>query len=136
MQNNFDLELKQIQLQNERLLRELAEVHKLLESPEENKIPIKEFYTLEECWQMKGGCSLNTLKANAFLRVGCGNPKYSRYIGGRLCFPKDEVFRWAKICDGPEYISYAKSCGVTIIPEKYIRLSQKAKLAAGVTLCS
>ena len=81
---------------------------------------------------MKGGCSLNTLKANAFLRVGCGNPKYSRFIGGRLCFPKDEVFRWLKITDGPEYLEYAKSCGIKIIPEKYLRLSQKARRSAEV----
>lgn len=126
MQNNFDLELKSIQLQNEKLFRELEEVRKLLEKPEEKTSIIKEFYTLEECWQMKGGCSLNTLKANAFLRVGCGNPKYSRYIGGRLCYPKNEVLRWLTICDGPEYIAYAQSCGVSVIPEKYLRLAQKA----------
>lgn len=124
---NFDLELKQIQLQNERLIRELAEINKKLESTEEKNVPTKEFYTLEECWQMKGGCSLNTLKTNSFLRVGCGNPKFSRFIGGRLCFAKEEVFRWLKITDGPEYLEYARSCGITVIPEKYARLAQKAQ---------
>ena len=92
--NNFDLELKTIQLQNEKLLRELEEVQKKLETVQPQTENVKEFYTLEECWQLKGGCSLNTLKTNAFLRVGCGNSRYSRYIGGRLCFPKEEVFRW------------------------------------------
>lgn len=124
---NFDLELKTIQLQNEKVLRELAELTKKLDSTEEFTSPTKEFYTLEECWQLKGGCSLNTLKTNSFLRVGCGNPKFSRYIGGRLCFAKEEVFRWLKITDGPEYLEYARSCGITVIPEKYARLAQKAQ---------
>lgn len=125
---NFDLELKTIQLQNEKVLRELAELTKKLDSTEEITSPTKEFYTLEECWKLKGGCSLNTLKANPFLRVGCGNPKYSRFIGGRLCFPKTEVLRWLKLCDGPEYLEYAKSCGITIIPEKYLHMAEKAKV--------
>lgn len=132
MNNNYYLDLVMIQRQNEMLIHQVDELHRMLESPEEKTIATKEFYTLEECWQMKGGCSLNTLKANAFLRVGCGNPKYSRFIGGRLCFPKDEVFRWLKITDGPEYLEYAKSCGIKIIPEKYLRLSQKARRSAEV----
>ena len=60
--NNFDLELKTIQLQNEKLLRELEEVQKKLEAVQPQTENVKEFYTLEECWQLKGGCSLNTLK--------------------------------------------------------------------------
>ena len=133
--NNFDLELKTIQLQNEKLLRELEEVQKKLEAVQPQTENVKEFYTLEECWQLKGGCSLNTLKTNAFLRVGCGNSRYSRFIGGRLCFPKEEVFRWLKITDGPEYLEYAKSCGITVIPEKYLRLAQKAKQSVGAKTC-
>jgi hypothetical protein len=88
-----------------------------------------------ENYEHIGKRDLNTLKTNAFLRVGCGNSRYSRYIGGRLCFPKDEVFRWLKITDGPEYLEYAKSCGITVIPEKYLRLAQKAKQSVGVKTC-
>ena len=55
MQNNLDLELKSIQIQNERLLRELAEVHKMLEKPEQQPMYSKEYYTIEDCAGMKGG---------------------------------------------------------------------------------
>ena len=89
MQNNLDLELKSIQIQNERLLRELAEVHKMLEKPEQQ-------------------------------------PMFSVFIAGRLAFPREEVMKWLKVSDA-DYLEYAKECGVTAIPEKYVRLSQKAR---------
>lgn len=124
--NNLDLELKSIQIQNERLLRELAEVHKILEKPEQQTVYSKEYYTVEDCAGMKGGAALNTYKANRFLLPGCGNPKFSVFIAGRLAFPKEEVMKWLKVSDA-DYLEYAKECGVTTIPEKYVRLSQKAK---------
>lgn len=127
MPNNLDLEVKELQLQNQKLIRAMDEIQKLLsEKKSDTEFETKEFYTLEETWRIKGGCSLNTLKANPFLRVGCGNPKYARYIGGRLCFTRSDTMVWANICDGPEYIEYAKKCGITVIPEKYLRLAKKA----------
>jgi hypothetical protein len=124
---NFDLELKEIQLQNEKLIRELAEVHQLLATvvpQNENK---KEFYTIEECAIMKGGAALNTYKASArWLLPGAGNPKYASYIGGRLCFHRDVVLEWLHITDA-DYPEYARRCGIIVIPEKYARLSQKAQ---------
>ncbi|MBR4321791.1 hypothetical protein [Treponema sp.] len=134
MQNNFDLDLRSIQLQNERLLRELTEVHKLLESSEEKTIVSKEFYTIEDCAELKGGAALNTYKSNRFMLPGCGNPKYSVFILGRLAFPHKEVMRWLKVSDS-EYLDYAKECGVSVIPEKYLRLSHKARQSAGVKTC-
>ena len=133
MQNNFDLELKAIQLQNERLLRELAEVHKMLEIPAQQPLYSKEYYTVEDCAELKGGAALNTYKANRFLLPGCGNPKFSVFIAGRLAFPKEEVLRWLKISDA-NYLEYAKECGVTVVPEKYIRLAQKARQKEGVAV--
>lgn len=123
---NFDLELKEIQLQNEKLIRELAEVHRLLNSVQPQNEKTKEFYTVEECAIMKGGAALNTFKSNRLLLPGAGNPKYSSYIGGRLCFARAVVDEWLGITDA-EYIDYAKRCGITVIPEKYARLAQKAK---------
>ena len=127
MANNLDLEVKELQLQNQKLIRAVDEIQKLLtEKKSETDFEAKEFYTLEETWRIKGGCSLNTLKCNPFLRVGCGNPKFARYIGGRLCFTRSDTLVWANICDGPEYIEYARKCGVTAIPEKYMKLAKKA----------
>lgn len=129
---NFDLELKEIQLQNEKLIRELAEVHQLLETVVPQSENEKEFYNVEECALMKGGAALNTYKASSrWLLPGAGNPKYASYIGGRLCFHRDVVFEWLHITDA-EYIDYARRCGITIIPEKYARLAQKAKAQRSV----
>ncbi len=95
--NNFDLELKHIQLQNEKLVRGLGEIYTILTQPKTEQSGQKEFYTIEECAKLKGGAALNTYKANRFLLPGCGNPRYSVFIAGRLCFPKDEVIRWLKV---------------------------------------
>ncbi|MBQ8013867.1 MAG: hypothetical protein IJ257_05685 [Treponema sp.] len=131
---NFDLELKTLQIQNERLLRELAEVHKMLEMPEKQSAYSKEYYTVEDCAGMKGGAALNTYKANRFLLPGCGNPKFSVFIAGRLAFPHDEVMKWLKISDA-DYIDYAKECGVTVVPEKYLHLAKRAKQKVEVAQC-
>lgn len=124
--NNFDLELQHIQLQNEKAVRKLGEIHTILKQMQNEKSYEKEFYTIEECAKLKGGAALNTYKANRFLLPGCGNPRYSVFIAGRLCFPKDEVIRWLKVSD-ENYLDYAASCGIHTVPEKYLRLSQKAR---------
>ena len=130
MQNNYDLDLKTIQLQNERLLREISELHKMLEAPIEKSDVSKEFYTVQECAEMKGAASLSSYKANRFMLPGAGNSKYCVYILGRLAFPASEVKRWLTV-DDSSYLDYARECGVTVIPEKYLRLAQKAKQKAG-----
>lgn len=126
---DLDLELRSIQLQTERVLNELSEVHELLGELTPKKEQ-REFYTVEECARMKGGASLNTYKTNRFLLPGCGNPRYAVYVGGRLCFSQAEVQRWLSVTDA-EYLNYAGECGITIIPEKFQRLAQKAKQKIG-----
>lgn len=126
---NLDLELRSLQLQTERVLNELTEVHELLGELAPKKEQ-REFYTVEECARMKGGASLNTYKTNRFLLPGCGNPQYSVYVGGRLCFPQAEVQRWLSVTDA-EYLNYAGECGITVIPEKFQRLTQKAQRKIG-----
>lgn len=131
---NFDLELKSIQLQNERVLRELAEVHRMLESVQPQTEQVKEFYTVEDCAELKSGAALNTYKTNRFLLPGCGNPRFAAYIGGRLCFRREEVMKWLKVSDA-EYLEYAKECGVTVVPEKYQKLSEKARQKREIGVC-
>jgi len=119
--------LKEIQLQNEKLIRELAEVHKLLETVVPQSKNEKEFFNVEECARMKGGAALNTYKASArWLLPGAGNPQYASYIGGRLCFARAVVDEWLHVTDA-DYPDYARRCGITIIPEKYARIVQKAQ---------
>lgn len=123
----MDIELKTIQIQNEKIVRAIEDVHNLLTlaNGSKSKEKEKEFYTIEDCAELKGGAAVNTYKCNRFLLPGCGNPRYSVHIAGRLCFPRGEVEKWLKVTDA-EYIEYAKECGVTTIPEKYVRLSRKA----------
>lgn len=123
---NFDLELKQIQLQNEKLIREVAEVHKMIATVTPQPEIQKEFYNVDECAQMKGGCSILTYKQNRTLLPGAGNPKYASYVGGRLCFSRDLVVEWLNVTDDA-YPEYARKYGVTLLPEKFMRLAQKAK---------
>lgn len=123
---NLDLELKEIKLQNEKLIRELNEVHQLLNSVQPQNENKKEFYNVEECASMKGGAALNTYKANRLLLPGAGNSKYASYIGGRLCFHREVVLEWLHVTDA-DYVEYARRCGIKIIPEKYARLVQKAQ---------
>ena len=135
MQTNFDLELKTIQLQNEKLLRELSEVHKLLETPAEKAEVSKEYYTVQECAEMKGAASVSSYKSNRFMLPGAGNPKFCVYILGRLAFPAAVVQRWLAV-DDSEYLDYAMNeCGVTVIPEKYKQMAQKAKQKKGGAIC-
>ena len=121
------------QLQNEKAVRKLGEIHTILKQMQNEKSYEKEFYTIEECAKLKGGAALNTYKANRFLLPGCGNPRYSVFIAGRLCFPKDEVIRWLKVSD-ENYLDYAASCGIHTVPEKYLRLSQKARAKNGTRI--
>ncbi len=124
-QSTLDLEVKTLQIQNEKLFRAIEEVHTLLQNPEEQSLLIKEFYTIEDCAKLKGGAALNTYKASRFLLPGCGNSRYAAYIAGRLCFPREEVIRWLKITDA-QYIDYARECGISMIPEKFLKLAKKA----------
>ena len=40
--------------------------------------------------------------------------------------------KWLKISD-VDYIEYAKECGDTVVPEKYIKLAKKAQQRAEVS---
>ena len=130
--NSLDLDMKQLQLQNERLFREVEEIQRILTMPEKKESFEKQFYTIEDCAGLKGGAALNTYKCNRFLLPGCGNPKFSVFIAGRLCCPREEVMKWVKVSDAG-YLDYAKECGITVIPDKYVRLVHKAQ---GMSKCA
>ena len=123
--SSLDLDVKELQIQNQKLLRAIEEVQEMLSIPSNEHSLAKEFYTVEDCAELKGAAALNTYKSNRFMLPGCGNPKYSVFILGRLAFPHDVVMRWLKVTDS-DYLEYAKECGVSVVPEKYVRLAKKA----------
>lgn len=123
--SSLDLDVKELQIQNQKLLRAIEEVQEMLSIPSNEHSLTKEFYTVEDCAELKGAAALNTYKSNRFMLPGCGNPKYSVFILGRLAFPHDVVMRWLKVTDS-DYLEYAKECGVSVVPDKYVRLAKKA----------
>lgn len=131
MDRNFDLDVKTMILQEERNRRDLQElkesVQKLL-SMSVNHSDIPEWLTLEQAVALKG-MNLNTVKCNAYLRPGAGNPKMQRYCAGRLVFHRDSVvLPWLNITDETllDYITI--TCGLTKIPDKIRIKLEKAKL--------
>jgi len=130
--STVDLNVRQLMLLVEKLSLSFNDLMKQMSSPEEKQLFEKEFYTVEDCAKLKGGAALNTFKTNRFLLPGCGNPKFASYVGGRLCFPRLIFLRWIRVTDA-EYLDYAKECGVTIMPEKILRLSAKAR---GSNICA
>ncbi len=131
MDRNFDLDVKTMILQEERNRRDLQElkesVQKLL-SMSVNHSDIPEWLTLEQAVALKG-MNLNTVKCNAYLRPGAGNPKMQRYCGGRLVFHRDSVvLPWLKITDESLLNYITQTCGLTTIPEKIRIKLEKAEL--------
>lgn len=131
MDRNIDLDVKTMILQEERNRRDLQElkesVQKLL-SMSVNHSDIPEWLTLEQAVALKG-MNLNTVKCNAYLRPGAGNPKMQRYCGGRLVFHRDSVvLPWLKITDESLLNYITQTCGLTTIPEKIRIKLEKAEL--------
>lgn len=131
MDRNFDLDVKTMILQEERNRRDLQElkesVQKLL-SMSVSHSDIPEWLTLEQAVALKG-MNLNTVKCNAYLRPGAGNPKMQRYCGGRLVFHRDSVvLPWLKITDESLLNYITQTCGLTTIPEKIRIKLEKAEL--------
>ena len=131
MDRNIDLDVKTMILQEERNRRDLQElkesVQKLL-SMSVNHSDIPEWLTLEQAVALKG-MNLNTVKCNAYLRPGAGNPKMQRYCGGRLVFHRDSVvLPWLKITDESLLNYITQTCGLTTIPEKIRIKLEKAEI--------
>lgn len=131
MDRNIDLDVKTMILQEERNRRDLQElkesIQKLL-SMSVNHSDIPEWLTLEQAVALKG-MNLNTVKCNAYLRPGAGNPKMQRYCGGRLVFHRDSVvLPWLKITDESLLNYITQTCGLTTIPEKIRIKLEKAEL--------
>lgn len=83
----------------------LAELH-LVKAELENIRNInlrQEWYTDEQCWQLKGGCALGTFRKRKDLQVKCGIPDGK--ICGRNAWKKESVLEWLSVSDEdfPEY---------------------------------
>lgn len=62
------------------------------------------WYNVDECHALKGGCALNTFKANYNLQPKGGVPDAK--VGGRKVWHRDTVVEWLNITDAqlPEYL--------------------------------
>ena len=114
----IELEFRELHLQNQKLQLALNELKKLILESSSASVFNKEFYTPEECAQIKGAAATSTFRCARFMLPGAGSPKYEAHVLGRLAFPRSEVIRWATVCD-EDYEEYARSCGVTVIPPRF-----------------
>ena len=80
---------------------------------------IPEWVTLEQAAALKGGPALTTYRQKTFLQPCCGRD--FRIVGGRHCWPRDEVIKWLGITDA-ELKRYAEERSVKL-PETYEKRS-------------
>ena len=62
-----------------------------------------QWYNDQQCWELKGGMSLNTYRTNRFYQCKGGIP--DAYVGGRKVWSRESVVEWLKLPDSdlPEY---------------------------------
>ncbi len=126
MNKEIDLDFQELKIQNERILRTLEKMVEVKIRSETKNSVEQEFYTIEDCARLKSGASLSTYKNNRFWLPGCGNKEYEYHIAGRIAFKKEEVEIWKNTPD-EAYLEYARSRGVTTIPDRYLRILKEVK---------
>lgn len=90
-------------------LEEIEKIPEILKSVNELKQLIvksgliKEWYTLDETWNVKGGCSLSTFKNTRYFQCKGGIPDGT--VNGRRVWNRKSVEEWMNLTDDklPEY---------------------------------
>lgn len=72
---------------------EIKELKELLTKP----TLTKEWFTDEDCWNLKGGGTLSTYRSNRFYQCKGGIP--DGYVGGRKVWNKKSVEEWLPLTD-------------------------------------
>jgi hypothetical protein len=75
---------------------------------------------LRRAVELKGGAAYETYRTKIFLQPCCG--RNSKLIGGRKCWPREEVIQWLGITDSG-LLEYAGKYKVSI-PENYAKRSK------------
>lgn len=65
-----------------------------------------QWYNDQQCWELKGGCSLSTYRSNRFYQCKGGIP--DDYVGGRKVWSRESVMEWIKIGDNDLEAYHAK----------------------------
>ena len=65
-----------------------------------------EWYNDQQCWERKGGMSLNTYRTNRFFQCKGGIPDAK--VGGRNVWSRASVMEWVKIPDSEMEAYHAK----------------------------
>ena len=123
----IDLDIEELRIQNERIMRILEDIYKKTTSNTQTEDALgQEYYTIEDCAKLKAGASISTYRNNRFWLPGCGNKEYEYHIAGRTCFHRSEVIIWLHTSD-EIYKEYAYSRGITVIPQKYLKILEGGK---------
>ena len=56
-----------------------------------------QWYNDQQCWEHKGGMSLNTYRTNRFFQCKGGIPDAK--VGGRNVWSRESVMEWARLSD-------------------------------------
>lgn len=86
----MDIQIPEISI----VLDELAEIKKSLQEKQD----ITAFwFNDQQCWELKGGMSLNTYRTNRFYQCKGGIP--DAFVGGRKVWNRESVIEWLSITD-------------------------------------
>ena len=94
---------------------EIPEIKTIVETLEEIKTRLekpvleKSWYTVEECWKLKGGGALSTFQTNKKYQCKGGIP--DGYVAGRKVWSRESVIEWLQITDDkiPEYLESVRN---------------------------
>lgn len=89
----MELQIPEINL----ILQEIKELKTTKEKLELNERLKQEFYNENQCWELKGGCSLNTYKQIRFYQCKGGIP--DGHVGGRKVWSRESVMEWLPLTD-------------------------------------
>jgi hypothetical protein len=119
MTEELDLILNGYRLEFAAITQEMKHLRAdLLKEKTTDSLP--EWIDLRRAVELKGGPAYETYRTKYFLQPCCG--RNSKLIGGRKCWPRDEVIQWLAITDSG-LLEYAGTYKVSI-PENYAKRSK------------
>lgn len=79
------------------ILNEIQDLKKMQQNESYINQLKAEWYNDQQCWELKGGCSLSTYRSNRYYQIKGGRP--DAYVGGRKVWNKESVMEWLSITD-------------------------------------
>lgn len=93
----------EFQIKELEIIPELEKAIKELKDLVVSGTACKQWWTLEETWNLKGGCSYSTFRNRRYFQCKGGIP--DAQVNGRRVWSRESVMEWVKLTDDqlPEY---------------------------------